>query len=124
MTLQIEIENPPYIFSLQRYIGADKREIRDQQKHIDHYRAMDEELKKLEPQVNRLKDKIPEKIAQKEKIRRFLKELRQTNLVREFDEKLWYATIELVTVHLDKTLGFTFRDGTEISVKAVRPNKA
>jgi hypothetical protein len=40
------------------------------------------------------------------------------SLVTEFDESLWNATIELVTVQVDKTLTFTFRDGTEISVKA------
>lgn len=114
---KLQAEHDTLISRMQRYIGADKREIQDQQKHIDHYRAMDEELKKLGSQVNQLKDRILEKIAQKEKIRRFLKELRQTNLVREFDEKHWYATIELVTVHSDKTLGFKFKDDTQVSVE-------
>lgn len=113
---KLQAEHDTLISRMQHYIGADKREIQGQQKHIDHYSTMDEELKKLEPQVNQLKDKILEKIAQKEKIRRFLKELRQTNLVCEFDEKLWYATIELVTIHSDKTLGFRFKDGTQVSV--------
>ncbi|MEI7539427.1 MAG: recombinase family protein [Candidatus Saccharibacteria bacterium] len=117
---KLQAEHDTLISQIQHYIGANKREIRDQQKHIDHYRAMDEELKKLEPQVNQLKDKILEKIAQKEKTRRFLDELRQMDdLVIEFDENLWYATIELVTVHSDKTLGFRFKDETRIT-KAIK----
>jgi site-specific DNA recombinase len=65
-----------------------------------------------------IKDEILEQSAQKEKIRRFLDELRQTNhLVTEFNENLWNASIELVTVHSDKTLSFRFKDGTQISVK-------
>jgi hypothetical protein len=44
--------------------------------------------------------------------------MQMNNLVTEFSENLWNATIEMVTVHMGKTLIFTFRDGTEISVKA------
>jgi hypothetical protein len=115
---KLQAEHDTLLSRMQHYIGADKREIQDQE-HIDHYRAMDEELKKLGPRVNQLKDKILGQSTRKEKIRRFLKELQQVdNLITEFDEKLWHATIELVTVYSDKTLSFRFRDGTEISVKA------
>jgi DNA invertase Pin-like site-specific DNA recombinase len=113
---KLQAEHDTLLSRMQHYIGADKRE-RDQE-HIDHYRAMDEKLKKLGPQVNQLKDKILGQSIRKEKIRRFLKELRQVdNLITEFDEKLWNDTIELVTVHSDKTLSFRFKDGTQISVR-------
>ena len=95
--------------------------MRDQEEYNRRYCKMAEEFRESGTQLNQIKDEILEQSARKEKIRRFLDELRQmNNLVTEFDENLWHATVELVTVHLDKTLIFTFRDGTEISVKATK----
>lgn len=114
---KLQSEQDSLISQMQHYIGADKREIRDRQKYIDEYQVMNEELKKLEPRVDQLKDKILDNIARKEKTRRFLNELRQIDsLVTEFDENIWNATIGLVTVHVDKTLAFTFKDGTRIQI--------
>lgn len=104
---------------IHRYMEENKREIQDQEEYNRRYSEMMEELKKSGKQLNQIKDKILEQSTRKEKIRRFLDELRQmNNLVTEFDEDLWNTTIELVTVQMDKTLTFMFRDGTEISVKA------
>ena len=38
-------------------------------------------------------------------------------VVKEFDEKLWNATVDHVTVNRDDSLVFTMRDGREIRVK-------
>jgi site-specific DNA recombinase len=101
-------------------VEENKREMRNQEEYNRRYLKMAEEFKESGIQLNQIKEKILEQSARKEKIRRFLDELRQINdLVTEFDENLWNATVELVTVHTDKTLTFTFRDGTKISVKAV-----
>lgn len=110
---------------MQRCTDENKRGIQDQQKYIDRYHAIDDELKKLTPQMNKLKDEILEKTARKEKIRRFLNELRQMGgLITEFNENLWNATIELVTVLSDKTLSFRFKDDTLISIKSAATNNA
>ena len=42
---------------------------------------------------------------------------RQPELVTEFDEELWYSTVDFVTVYEDKRMVFTFRDGNEIEIK-------
>jgi site-specific DNA recombinase len=103
---------------IHRYVEENKREIQDQEVYGSHYCEMMEKFKKSEIQLNQIGDKILEQSTRKEKIRRFLDELRQkSNLITEFDEEFWNATIELVTVQMDKTLIFKFRDGTEISVK-------
>lgn len=103
---------------IHRYVEENKREIQDQEVYGSHYCEMMEKFKKSEIQLNQIGDKILEQSTRKEKIRRFLDELRQkSNLITEFDEEFWNATIEVVTVQMDKTLIFKFRDGTEISVK-------
>jgi len=55
--------------------------------------------------------------GRKEGIRRYLNELKRTgDIVTEFDEDLWQATVESVTVHPDKVMAFVFKDNTEILV--------
>ena len=118
---KLQVEHDSIINRMHCHIEENKREIQDQEEYNRRDFEMAEELKKLKTQLNQMKDKIPEQSARKEKIRRFLDELRQMkNLITEFDENLWNATIELVTVQKDKTLTFTFRDGTEISAKAIK----
>lgn len=115
------VEHDSIMNRMHRYVDENKCEIQDQQEYNHRYSKMDKQCRELEIQIKKIKDEILEQSSRKEKIRRFLDELRQmNNLVTEFDENLWHATVELVTVHLDKTLSFTFRDGTEISVKAVK----
>ncbi len=38
-------------------------------------------------------------------------------LVTEFDEELWYSTVDFVTVYEDMRLVFTFRDGQEVEIE-------
>jgi DNA invertase Pin-like site-specific DNA recombinase len=118
---ELQSEHDTAISRMRRYMEENTREIQNQEEYNRRYSKMDKQCSELEIQIKKIKDEILEQSARKEKIRRFLDELLQmNNLVTEFDENLWNTTIELVTVHLDKTLSFTFRDGTEISVKAVK----
>lgn len=118
---KLQSEHDAMIKRKYSYVEENKHEMRDQDEFNRRYCKMTEEIKDSGTQIQKIIDEILEQSTRKEKIRRFLDELRQMdNLVTEFDENLWHATVELVTVHLDKTLSFTFRDGTEISVKAVK----
>ena len=59
------------------------------------------------------------RIAKRTKISLFLKELAsREGLVAEFDEELWYATVDHVAVYEDKRMVFTFRDHTQVEVPA------
>ena len=56
-----------------------------------------------------------ERMARKERVLRFLDILRQSDgLLAEFDEALWCATVDRVTVRSAAEMTFTFRDGVEI----------
>ena len=41
---------------------------------------------------------------------------KQQNLVTEFEEELWYITVDKVLVHADKRLSFIFRDGAVVEI--------
>ena len=50
-------------------------------------------------------------------INRFMQILKkQENLVAEFEEELWYITVDKVLVHADKRLSIVFRDGAAVDV--------
>lgn len=53
------------------------------------------------------------------KIKMFLEQLEaRDTLVSEFDEELWYTTVDSVTVLHDKKMMFTFRDGRQVEISA------
>lgn len=52
------------------------------------------------------------------KIAMFLERLESSaGLVTEFDEELWYTTVDFVTVYEDMGMVFTFRDGNTVEIK-------
>lgn len=60
-----------------------------------------------------------ERNAKRTKIAMFLEKLESNNeLVTEFDEELWYTTVDFVAVYEDMRMVFTFRDGQEIVIPA------
>lgn len=59
------------------------------------------------------------RVAKQEAMRRFLETVRQRNaLLEAFDEPLFRATVEKITVQTDSQLTFAFRDGREVTVRA------
>jgi hypothetical protein len=60
-----------------------------------------------------------ERRVKRANIERFLKTLaRQENLITEFDEELWYVTVDCVKVYPDGRLKVVFRDGVGVSVES------
>ena len=58
-----------------------------------------------------------ERRAKHNNITHFLKVLKKQNaLVSEFDEELWYITVDRVEVSRDKQVRVIFRDGAAVSV--------
>ena len=58
-----------------------------------------------------------ERTAKRVKIQMFIEEIgRCDGLVADFDEELWYSTVDSVTVYEDKKMTFTFRDGRQVDI--------
>lgn len=109
---QKEVEN-----QLRRYIDENKRTVQDQGKYEQQYAELVGRIASLSGQITTADKEILECAARKEKIRRLLEEIQQVgDLVAEFDESLWNATVNNMIVHSDKEVVVAFRDGTEIPV--------
>ncbi|MCL2164894.1 MAG: hypothetical protein FWH55_11010, partial [Oscillospiraceae bacterium] len=59
-----------------------------------------------------------ERRAKRVNIDRFLEALKkQDDLVTEFDEELWYITVDRVNVHADERLSIVFRDYVAVEIQ-------
>ena len=78
---------------------------------VEHYNAIKKQLKGIEV-------KRTERAAKKQNILRFIETLRQSSeILLEFEEDIWNATIESVKVNSQENITFIFKDGTEIDWK-------
>ena len=81
------------------------------------YNALADQFEKAKERLEAVSMEITEKQARREMAEQCLAELaKQKGVVTEFDETLWYALVDYVTVHGKEDVRFTFKDGTEIKV--------
>lgn len=104
--------------NLRRYIEANTQQIQNQTEYNQRYAEMRKECDVIEGQLTKAKKEILAQQGRKEQIRRCLAELRQCgDILDEFDLDLWNTVVESVTVSVNGTLTFLFRDGTEVPVE-------
>jgi len=84
--------------------------------YIRRYDALASKYEALKAEHDPLEAIISDKVSRRESMNQFIATLRQQDgLVREFDENLWGSLVEVVTVHSETDVRFTFRDGTVIT---------
>ena len=89
------------------------------EKRLDHRHAakLDEQYTAAKKRQEAIAAEKHEQIVRKEKLNRFLADLRrQDDLLTAFDPALFRATVDYITVHSEKDVAVTFRDGSEIHV--------
>ena len=89
----------------------------DQAEYNQRYNFLAERYQAAQAIIAETGIKLADRVAKQEKITRFLDDLKQRGgLLDEFDEKLWLATVESVTVHSESEITMTFKDGSEVHV--------
>lgn len=90
----------------------------NQEEYQRRYTALTERYAAARARMTEIDALRLERTAKRANIMRFLKMLvKQGDLITEFDEELWYITVESVTVYADQRLLLTFRDGSEITIE-------
>lgn len=98
-----------------KYIMENSRTAQNQDEYNAHYNALVERYEKLQKKSISLQKQKEERLAKRDWIGGFILELSKCKkLLTEFDEKLWVAAVDKVTVFQDGRLAFVFKDGTEI----------
>jgi hypothetical protein len=91
----------------------------DQDEYTKRYDALHQRYEAANARLGEIEAQRLERTAKRAEITRFLKTLvRGGDLVTEFDEELWYITVDSITVHADGRLTVKFRDGSEVEIAA------
>lgn len=88
----------------------------DQQAYLERYEGFVARYEALQGQRERLERQREERVSKGALISVFMFEVAELDaLPMQFDEKLWTAVVERVTIHEDERLVFTFRNGAEVT---------
>lgn len=80
-----------------------------------HYTALVKRYETVKNGLAKINEKRLERNVKRESIGAFIGMLKQSDrLLTDFDEELWKATLDKVTVHSEKQITFTFKDGLEL----------
>lgn len=99
---------------MQRQIALNATQALDQeayQRQYDEYEARYNAARQALTEINAQQSALA---ARQGKIAEYISLLREQGLITEFNERLWYATVDQVRVLADGRLRFIFRDGTRI----------
>ena len=99
----------------QNCIAENARVAQDQGEYQKRYNGLVERYEKAKARFDEVTEAIAERSAKGERLAGFIRTLEaQKEPVAEFDERLWGAVVNYVTVGVDGGIKVAFRDGTEI----------
>jgi site-specific DNA recombinase len=97
---------------LRKCVEENASSVIDQADYQRRYNSLAERYEIAKNGLARIDDKRMERIAKRQNIEGFIRVLEQSNtILSEFDEELWNATVDLVTVHSEHEITFLFKDG-------------
>lgn len=103
---------------IKKAISENAHKAQDQEEYQHKYEGYCARFEKARNRLAEIEDICLECNAKKVKIQMFMERMGQyAGLVTEFDEELWYSMVDMVTVFEDKRMVFTFRDGTQVTIK-------
>ena len=99
----------------QNCVAENARIAQDQGEYQKRYNGLVERYEAARTRFDDVTEAIAQRSAKSERLAGFIKTLRaQENPAAEFDERLWGAMVDYVTVGVDGGVTVVFRDGTEI----------
>jgi len=115
---QLQSEADVVMELIRKCISENAHKAQDQEEYQRKYEGYCTRFEKARKRLAEIEEICLERNAKRTKIAMFLDTLNgQSELVTEFDEELWYSTVDFVTVYKDMRMVFTFRDGKEIEIK-------
>ena len=89
----------------------------DQGEYQKRYDALSERFDRAKARFEEIEEAIGSKQSRRATIETFLNDLRDAQIVENFEVSLWCGLLDYVTVHSRDNVVFTFRNGTEIQYK-------
>ncbi|MCX4307611.1 MAG: recombinase family protein [Acetatifactor sp.] len=115
---QLESECEVVIELIRKVISDNAHKAMDQGEYERKYTGYCERHEAVRKRLAEIGELRLERNVKRTKISMFLERLAgSAELVTEFDEELWYSTVDFVTVYEDMRMVFTFRDGNTVEIK-------
>ena len=115
---QLQNESEVVMGLIRKVIEDNAKKAMDQAEYGKKYDGYCERFETARKRLAEIEELRLARNAKRTKIAMFLKELAgRGELVTEYDEELWYATVDSVMVYEDMRMVFTFRDGSRTEVK-------
>ena len=87
----------------------------DQEAYLERYKGLKARYEAATQRLKQIEDQRTERKQRRQKMLEFIRMLEQTDgLLMDFDEGLWNATVEKVTVQVDGSMVFRWKNGKEI----------
>ena len=100
---------------IEKLIAENARKAIEQSEYNSKYKEYAAKYNKMQKRKQELNAEIAMSIARHNQMKAFIKELKkQEQLLSEFDESLWCATLNAVVVKSEHEVVFQFKDGTEL----------
>lgn len=101
---------------IQKCVDENASDTLDQAEFTERYNVYVAKFESLSEQKEALKNQRNDRMAKNTLITEFMSEISEMDtLPIQFDERLWSAVVDHVTVYEDERLVFTFKNGTEIT---------
>lgn len=115
---QLEGESEVITELMQKVISDNAHKAMDQGEYERKYGGYCKRYEAARKRLSEIGELRLERKVKRTKMNMFLKRMAEsTEFVTEFDEELWYSTVEFVTVYKDMRMIFTFRDGSVIEIQ-------
>ncbi len=98
---------------MQQEIRENAQTAQDQVAYDLRYGALTQRYQQARERLKTIETRILERKTKRDMLAAYMDALRKQGTLLVFDERLWNATVETVTVHPDGTLVFCWRDGSE-----------
>lgn len=82
--------------------------------YTERYNGLVSRYEAVKAQFDEVTQAVSDKADRKKLLEQFLRTVETQEPVTEFDERLWSSLVDFVTVHSEKDIRVTFKDGTEI----------
>lgn len=103
---------------VEQCISENAHVAQNQKDYQKKYDALSDRYDRTKERLDKVSGRIMERQAKREMIESFLRDLAEMDAdVHEFTDDLWFNLLDHVTVFSKKDVRFTFKNGTEVSVK-------
>lgn len=103
---------------MEALVADNAQRAQDQTAYQKRYDELERRYEVIKQRMEAVAAERQKRVAKRENMRQFLETVRQRDdLLTAFDEALWRATVEVVTVHAADDIRVKFRDGRECGVR-------